>query len=90
MKATASLVTLAISASAGRPCPPSSGALPSGLVGAGTGSDGSTLLSFPGLDPGEMLGLEAIVIEDVNGDGNSDYLISSGRKEVFVAAGVVL
>jgi hypothetical protein len=55
-----------------------------------SGGDGSTLLSIPGLDPGERLGLEAIVIEDVNADGISDYLISSGRKEVFVAAGVVL
>ncbi|MGD8575306.1 MAG: FG-GAP-like repeat-containing protein, partial [Gammaproteobacteria bacterium] len=48
-----------------------------GRVGVYSGSDGHLLQSFTGKVPGETLGFDAVGVGDVDGDGNTDFLVTS-------------
>lgn len=48
-----------------------------GRVAVYSGKDGSLLQSFTGKVPGETLGFDAVGVGDVDGDGKTDFLITS-------------
>ena len=48
-----------------------------GRVQVFSGKDGAVLQSFTGRVPGETLGFDAVGVGDVDGDGTTDYLITS-------------
>ncbi|MEP6898471.1 MAG: FG-GAP-like repeat-containing protein [Rhodanobacter sp.] len=48
-----------------------------GRVAVYSGSNGAVLQSFTGKVPGDTLGFDAVGIGDVDGDGKTDYLITS-------------
>ena len=48
-----------------------------GRVQVFSGKDGSLLQSFTGRVPGETLGFDAVGVGDVDGDGTTDYLLTS-------------
>jgi hypothetical protein len=66
-----------------------------GKVSVLSGRDGRELQTFTGRVPGETLGFDAVGIGDVNGDGVTDYLITSAWSmvngvrsgRVFIVAG---
>jgi len=62
-----------------------------------SGADGRVMQSFTGRVPGETLGFDAVGVGDVDGDGMTDYLLTSAWSmvhgvrsgRVFVVAGTV-
>ncbi|MEO7997228.1 MAG: FG-GAP-like repeat-containing protein, partial [Gemmatimonadaceae bacterium] len=48
-----------------------------GRVQVFSGKDGSVLQTFTGRVPGETLGFDAVGVGDVDGDGTTDYLLTS-------------
>lgn len=68
-----------------------------GRVRVMSGADGRTLQSFTGRVPGETLGFDAVGVGDVDGDGMTDYLVTSAWSMVngvrsgrtYVVAGTV-
>jgi len=60
-----------------------------------SGVDGKVLQSFTGRVPGETLGFDAVGVGDIDGDGATDYLLTSAWSmvngvrsgRVFVVAG---
>ncbi len=53
------------------------GAWSGGRVAVYSGADGRVLQSFTGRVPGDTLGFDAVGVGDVDGDGHTDYLITS-------------
>ncbi len=68
-----------------------------GRVQVFSGKDGRTLQTITGRVPGETLGFDAVGVGDVNGDGRTDYLVTSAWSmvngmrsgRVFIVAGTV-
>ena len=48
-----------------------------GRVQVFSGKDGGVLQSFTGRVPGETLGFDAVGVGDIDGDGATDYLLTS-------------
>ncbi|MEP6834589.1 MAG: FG-GAP-like repeat-containing protein [Gemmatimonas sp.] len=53
-----------------------------GRVQVFSGKDGSVLQTFTGRVPGETLGFDAVGVGDVDGDGTTDYLLTSAWSTV--------
>ncbi|MEO8161673.1 MAG: FG-GAP-like repeat-containing protein, partial [Arenimonas sp.] len=68
-----------------------------GRVRVFSGKDGSTLQTFTGRVPGETLGFDAVGVGDIDGDGTTDYLLTSAWSMVnglrsgrtFIVAGKI-
>ncbi|MEP6763362.1 MAG: FG-GAP-like repeat-containing protein [Gemmatimonadaceae bacterium] len=68
-----------------------------GRVQLFSGKDGSVLQTFTGRVPGETLGFDAVGVGDVDGDGKTDYLLTSAWSMVngvrsgrmYIVAGTV-
>ena len=56
----------------------SEGGSNAGKVFVISGADGSSLRTFSSITPGENFGFDAFAIDDINGDGVTDYAISGG------------
>ncbi|MEO7359408.1 MAG: FG-GAP-like repeat-containing protein [Gemmatimonadaceae bacterium] len=69
-----------------------------GRVQVFSGKDGSVLQTFTGRVPGETLGFDAVGVGDVDGDGTTDYLLTSAWStvnglrsgRVYIVSGSVL
>ena len=65
----------------------SEGATQSGTIRIYSGADGSVLRTITSTTAGEVIGVDALSVGDVDGDGVADYLLTGGGVAYVVAGG---